>query len=482
MTTIDPGTTLSIHGGIAVPQALVVSGSGMGGAGALVNTDSNVNGFSGAVELAGATQITASRRRPGLLWADYRFLLLNQDRLRLAWPVGRKQFQRFDRRQRHALDPVNEQSGLRRPLGLGNVGHRAWGRAAAAPPSTTRAWATRAAGGFSIATGATAVFQVDDPGVTLNLTGPISGSGSFVMSGFGQLTINGTASYTGSTTVTQGILAIGRERLAAQYVGHHRLAGRAFAAYQQRRRTSCPASGNVSLQAAAIQFFGNASLPGGDSGGTLQLGAGENDIYLSLATTGSYTPYLRFATTPASHTIGASLVFSVGGGQVQFQSNPAGLVNGILGGYAFYNGATTTDFATLSGGTVTAYSGYTIGNLGGLAASSTMNVEPTGLQTSVTSAMTINSLNLNGTSGVQMTGSGALTLGSGGLIANTTGGIRGGILKGSASGELTIYAAQDINISSDVANNGGPTALVISGPGTVTLSGSAGIYRRYLPQ
>ena len=51
----------------------------------------------------------------------------------------------------------------------------------------------------------------------------------------------------------------------------------------------------------------------------------------------------------------------MGGGQVQFQSNPAGLVNGILGGYAFYNGATTTDcFATLSGGTtVVAYSEYT---------------------------------------------------------------------------------------------------------------------------
>ena len=71
-----------------------------------------------------------------------------------------------------------------------------------------------------------------------------------------------------------------------------------------------------------------------------------------------------------------------------------------------------------------------------------------------------------------MTGTGALTLVSGGLIANTSGGIRGGILKGSASGELTVYTAQDIAVSSTIADNGGPTALVISGPATLTLSGS----------
>ena len=61
---------------------------------------------------------------------------------------------------------------------------------------------------------------------------------------------------------------------------------------------------------------------------------------------------------------------------------------------------------------------------------------------------------------------------SGGLIANTTGGIRGGILKGSASGELTVYTAQDITVSATIADNGGPTALAINGPATLTLSGS----------
>jgi len=81
-------------------------------------------------------------------------------------------------------------------------------------------------------------------------------------------------------------------------------------------------------------------------------------------------------------------------------------------------------------------------------------------------------LNLTGSTGVQMSGTGALTLVSGGLIANTTGGIRAGILKGSASGELTINTVQDIAISSAIPDNGGATALVKTGPGTLTLSGT----------
>ena len=82
----------------------------------------------------------------------------------------------------------------------------------------------------------------------------------------------------------------------------------------------------------------------------------------------------------------------------------------------------------------------------------------------------INSLNLAGTAGVTMTGSGTLTLNSGGLIASTTGSITGGTLEGSASGELVVNTLQNLTIGSAIADNGGPTALVKTGSAALTLT------------
>ncbi len=121
---------------------------------------------------------------------------------------------------------------------------------------------------------------------------------------------------------------------------------------------------------------------------------------------------------------------------------------------------------------VQAYSGYVPGDLGAISTSATTNAEPSGTRGNIAAAKSVNSLNLTGATGVQMTGSGALTLVSGGLIANTSGGIRAGILKGSPSGDLTVNTVQDIVISSAIPDNGGPTALVKTGAGTLTLSGT----------
>ena len=75
-----------------------------------------------------------------------------------------------------------------------------------------------------------------------------------------------------------------------------------------------------------------------------------------------------------------------------------------------------------------------------------------------------------------MSGTGSLTLNSGGLIladTNTTSSISGGTLQGSASGELTINVlSPSFSIGSVIANNGGATALVKTGSGTLTLTGS----------
>ncbi len=475
LTTVGTGATLSVHGGITLPQSLVLSGSGLGNAGALENSQNDNNAVSGSIQLAAATQISVnagSLTIYGPISGNYGFTKTGSGML--------------------ALSAVNTFSGpLAVTAGTISVPSMSNGGSAGPIGSSTTAVALGASGGtttfdyngfgdtsnrgFAIA--GTAVFQVDYPGSVLTLGGPISGSGSLVQAGYGVLTINGSASYGGSTTVSQGELAIGPGGSLGNTSSITVCPG-TLLQLTSTGSEQLSASTSVSLQGGGLSFYGNASTSsGGEIAGNLLLGAGENDISLGASTSGTYQPYLKFAGFPAPHAIGATLVVSASGAQLQF-SGSASLTNGILG-YAFYNG---TDFATLTGGTlsggtvtggtVAAYSAYTTGNLGTLSAASSMNVEPSGLQTSVTAAMTINSLNLDSANGVQMSGSAALTLGSGGLIANTSGGIRGGTLKGSASGELTIYAAQNIPVSSTIPNNGGPTALVISGPGTVTLSGS----------
>jgi autotransporter-associated beta strand protein len=320
---------------------------------------------------------------------------------------------------------------------------------------------------FSIATASAGIFQVDYPGVNLTLSGSISGGGSLVKAGYGTLTINGTAGYSGSTTVTQGILAIAPGG-SLNNTSSITLCPGTLLQLTTSGSSQLSSSASISLQAAGLTFCDNGlTTNSGQIAGNLLLGAGDNEI-TATCLTGTNQPWIRFNSFPASPTTGSTVNFSASNAQVQF-STSAGLTNGILGGYAYVNG---TDFATLSGGTLHAYSSYVPGDLGSIATSATTNAEPSGTQTNVSAAKTLNALNLTGVTGVQMTGTGALTLVSGGLIANTSGGIRGGILKGLASGELTINTVQDIVISSTIPDNGGPTALVKTGPGTLTLSGT----------
>jgi fibronectin-binding autotransporter adhesin len=468
VTTVSNGASLSVHGGVILPQSIVIAGSGAGASGALINSDSKSNGISGSIVLAGATQIAANAGALSLygqVSGGYGLTKTGSGTLFLANAAN------------NFSGPVTVLNGTLSVLSMSNSG-------SAGPLGLgTSAVILGASGGpatfdyggagdtsnrpFSIAGGGTGVFQVDNPGAVLTLSGPISGSGALIMSGLGQLTLGGSTTYSGSTTVDQGILAVAPGASLGHTSGITVVSG-GLLQLTNSGSNQLSGSASITLQGSALNFVGNGVNGGGDIAGNLLLGAGENDISVSLAVSGTNKPYLKFASFPSSHTIGAGVVFSTSSAQVQF-SNSASLTGGILGGFVTING---TDFATLSGGTLVAYSAYTTGDLGALLASSTMNAEPTGLQSSLSSATTINSLNLTGAAGVQMTSTGSLTLVSGGLIANSTGGVRGGTLQGSASGELTIYAAQSIAISSAIPDNGGPTALVISGPGIVALTGS----------
>ncbi len=464
-TTIGGSATLAIHGNITLPQSLVISGSGLAGVGSLRNTQDD-NGISGSIQLAANTQIgtdAGSLSISGPIFGSYGITKTGSGMLAL-WG-----FNSFSGPLTVPAGTLNISSmnnaGSAGPLGsgtsavtLGTSGGTATLDYSGAGDTSNRA--------LALASSSTAVFQVDDSSANLTLTGAVSGTGSLIVAGPGTLTVGGTETFSGPVYVTQGALAINPSGSLGN-VSTISLSPSAALQLTYGSRAQFSSSAAVSLNGSSLSFSSNPALSGGESAGTLALGPGENDIALGVSNTGSNVPYLKFAGL-APHVIGASVVvFSGTGTQLQFQSGSN--TNGILGGYAIYNGAA---FATLSGSTLQALSVSTTGNLGTIATSSTMNVEPTGLQTSLTGAMTINSLNLVGATGVSDTAGYTLTLASGGLIANTTGGIRGGTLKGSSSGELTMYLAQDIAVSSTIADNGGPTALVISGPSTMTLTGS----------
>ena len=62
---------------------------------------------------------------------------------------------------------------------------------------------------FNLATGGTGAFQVDTAGTVLTLSGLIDGGGGLAKTGLGTLTLSGAKTYTGTTSITDGTLALG---------------------------------------------------------------------------------------------------------------------------------------------------------------------------------------------------------------------------------------------------------------------------------
>jgi autotransporter-associated beta strand protein len=254
--------------------------------------------------------------------------------------------------------------------------------------------------------------------------------------GTGIITLAGANGYTGTTTVSAGTLSL-------DY--------------------STQDNSKLSDSAALILGGGTLDLTGGSHTevvGSTTLNAGASAV---TRTSGSATLAMGAITRNA----GAAIDFSAGSIATTTTANDA---TGILGDWATIG----SDWAANDGSdNIVAYTGYTNGNLGdgGVASNPAINFQPSGAQTSLSTAKSFNTLNLTGSIGATMTGGGSVTLAGGGLLANITGLITGGTLMGSASGELAVTTVADLNISSTIADNGGATGLIKSGAGTLTLTG-----------
>ena len=297
----------------------------------------------------------------------------------------------------------------------------------------------------------TTTFDVQSGAISANLNGNVSLNKTTANT----VVLSGSNSYTGGTFVAAGGLKLDFSRAGAPIAN----------IINNVTNTSSLALGGGIL---AIQ--GNANTTNSQWFNGLAINPGNSAIVLAASTSNP----LLLSLGSISRSPGGTVNFTLPSGTL---SGSNGIIttttntNGILGGYATVGG---TDWASSNGtgNSITAYSTYTGSNLGALGSSGTLNVSPTGAQNDVTSALSFNTLNLSGTVGVTMTGSGSLTLAGGGLIGNTSGSISGGILAGSAGGELIVITPANLTIGSVIADNGGPTGLTKAGSGTLILIGS----------
>ena len=186
---------------------------------------------------------------------------------------------------------------------------------------------------------------------------------------------------------------------------------------------------------------------------------------MNTSNTGAST--LTITSGTIGRSVGGTLDFTPPvSGSISFTSTPT-LTGGIIGGWATVTG---TDWATVSGGNVVALPSYTSDTwAGGNNTTVTVNDTPA-------SGSTTNSLRFaSTTTGDLVTLSGTNVITTGGILVSSAftaaGTIAGGTLEGSAGGDLVVNqnGVSNFTISSVIANNGGPTGLTKSGPGTLVL-------------
>jgi len=336
-----------------------------------------------------------------------------------------------------------------------------------------------------------------------NISNGTSSALSVTKSGAGTWVLSGTNTYTGATTVSAGTLSLtgtltgsgvttsanGTGIFSESSTGV--ISGATGSFTQSSNGTSVLAGNNTYGGATTVNAgtldIGGSSSTGSVTGSALVLGGGT----LSYTTTGSGTQTF----TGTTFTSGQSTINVVSGDTVALKAinrgigstidfgNSAGSVsttstgtNGILGGYATFQGNTWA----VGGGVITglASGSYTAATAGTTAVSSTNNID---FQASNTTAwagtQTLNSLRFNTSTAGTLTLSGTLIDGTGGILVTSAVGsnlstITGGTLEGANGQDLVaiVNDAGGLTIGSIIANNTASTGLTKSGTGTLTLT------------
>lgn len=301
-------------------------------------------------------------------------------------------------------------------------------------------------------------------GGTFTVQNSITGTGGITQAGPGVVALTGTGnSYSGATSVNGGTLSLDFSQLA----------GRSSNLINNVANNSALALGGGTLGvtgsngATNSQRFNGTTLNDGASGIVMNQNGAAN-LSLSL---GGIT---RNAGSTLNITLPATGAVSTTTGTDS---------TGLLGAGITVNGS---DWATVSGGNVVAFSGYTINsNAATWAAGQHISNTSGGANPYagvVGSNLTIGSLKFdNASSGTVSIGAGnILTISDGILVTSAVGvnssGITDGTLRGAAGMDLVVInnnLAGALTIGSTITDNTTPTALTKSGTGVLALTGSS---------
>ncbi len=256
----------------------------------------------------------------------------------------------------------------------------------------------------------------------------ISGTGSLEKRGGGTLTLTGANSYSGATTISQGVLQIGAGGTTGS-LGGGSIFIAAAGALAVNRSDSVTIAGAISGAGTLNQIGAGTTILSGNgaaftgttnvNAGTLQLGAGGTTGWLG----------------------GGSIFIAAAGALVLNRSDAVTLANTITGsGTLNQVGTGTTNLAGNAG----AFTGTTNVNAGTLQVTGSLG----------------GSLNVNG---------GTLRLGSGG----TTGSLGGGPIFIAAAGALAFNRSDAVTLANTITGSG---ALNQIGTGTTTFAGNASAF------
>jgi fibronectin-binding autotransporter adhesin len=316
----------------------------------------------------------------------------------------------------------------------------------------------------------------------LVIQGVIAGAGGvFTKSGLGTLTLEGANTFTGGVTVTGGSLVLNfANSTATSILASQALTlGLASGAYSNGGALQIISGATT----AVSQTIGNVTLTGKGTAITLISGGAPITLTIGALTQTNGNPMVAF-TVPTGSAINSSTAINDNGGLIA---------------YASYNGS---NFASVSGGSIVAYSNYTVlsGPTPTISSSATSNVQidststgnPTVSGTSTllntlkysdTNARTINigtgnTLSLGGTGGgdsgyvgtvLSASGAGALTIG----VAGSAGSLSAGTVTNNAAVlHFMNYSSNPILVNAAIVNNGTGAVNPTIDAGVVTFAGA----------
>ncbi len=218
--------------------------------------------------------------------------------------------------------------------------------------------------GTQVTLGAGTSTQIDTQTFSTTISSPLTGTGGFTKVGTGTLSLGGSSSYSGVTTVKAGILKVGVVTYYNNIQDTHVAAYYPFSTATTSTVQGALQFNDVSLNGAGVANANNlfsaqgtatistTSSPTNQSGGSLQLGPGNAGVKDYLTTPGQGTP---FTVGPNETTLGtAPTNFPIGNSSYTFAawinvdgtnatSNSAGNGNTIIG-YGNFGQSHQTNF------------------------------------------------------------------------------------------------------------------------------------------